>query len=591
MVDQRAGAASLNANGALLTGLDEIIAFASRWTDEAVASEARALREKLASERFHVVVMGEFKRGKSSLINALIGQPLLPVAAVPLTSVVTLVRHGAETRAYVEFEGGHRRETAMGSIVEFISEERNPKNQKRVERVVVETAAPFLADGTILVDTPGAGSVYRHNTEVAQKYMPEADAVILVLAADPPISQTEVEFLHSVRRWARKLFVIQNKIDYLEPSDLAASLAFTRKVLAEALGDREVALIPVSAKTALAAKAANDSDKLRAAGFADLEDRLRDFLAKEKGRVLIESVAARAVHLLNRSALDIDVRLRRARVSVEEWRSMSADLRARLDAAKRRQFELTTIYTAELKTHEKRVEESLYGRVQELAEKERRSLEAYYRSVRSEPGAVMRDRLNDAFTASIESAFAGLLEREEPLWKIEFESITARYLEATLVLVNDTLAAASKVLGLKQTSVEKPRISVPPPAVWFVLEKISVWSGGFGSVPTLRLFKPVFWKSIKRKVGEVMDLNAGRLRYDYSVRLECAGREATRMVETFFESCIGALQSAASASAVREGEVAASSEADVTRLKERVRELDGLRQKVLRHLKQGEQSQ
>lgn len=568
----------------LLDALPRLETFLRSCEDDALADEARNLVLKLRENRFEVVVMGEFKRGKSSLINALIGQPLLPVAAAPLTSVVTVVRHGAESKASVEFEGGHRRETAMGSIVEFISEERNPKNEKRVERVVVETAAPFLADGTILIDTPGAGSVYRHNTEVAQKYMPKADAVILVLAADPPISQTEVEFLHSVRRWARKLFVVQNKIDYLEPSDLAASLAFTRKVLAEAFGGQEAALIPVSAKTALAAKTANDPDKLRASGFADLEERLRGFLAEEKGRVLIESVAARAIHVVDRATLATEVRLRKARVSAEEWRSMSADLRVRLDAAKRRQFELTTIYAAELKAHEKRVEDRLYGRVQELAAQGRRSLEDYYRSVRSEPGAVMREKLNDAFAASVESAFAGLLEREEPLWKAEFESITARYLEATLAHVNDTLAAAGKVLGLKPTLVEKPRVTVSAPTMWFVLEKVSIWSGGFGSVPTLRLFKSIFWKAIERKVGEAMDLNAGRLRYDYSVRLERAGREATSMIETFVESCLDVLQRAASASADREAEADASAKAETTRLEERARALDILRKAVISYL-------
>ena len=267
----------------LLNALQGLSALMHEAGDVQGADQALELARKLSEDRFQVVVMGEFKRGKSSLINALLGQPLLPVAAVPLTSVVTVVRQGAATRAFVEFQGGHRRETAVGSIVEFVSEERNPKNEKRVERVVVETSADFLADGTILVDTPGAGSVYRHNTEVAQKYMPEADAVILVLSVDPPISQTEVEFLHSVRRWVKKLFIVQNKIDYLEPADLKASLAFTGKVLAEALGQSEATLIPISAKQALQARQNGDPALLSASGLEQLENRLRSFLAAEKG--------------------------------------------------------------------------------------------------------------------------------------------------------------------------------------------------------------------------------------------------------------------------------------------------------------------
>lgn len=520
--------------------------------ESGLADEAEALSRKQRENRFHVVVMGEFKRGKSTLINALIGQPLLPVAAVPLTSVVTVVRHGPDTKAFVEFQGGHRRETAVGSIAEFVSEERNPKNEKRVERVVVETPAPFLEGGTLLVDTPGAGSVYRHNTEVAQKYMPEADAVILVLSADPPISQAEVEFLHSVRRWARKLFVIQNKTDYLDPADLDSSLSFTRKVLEEALGSAQAPLIPVSAKLALQGRTAGDSAKLAASGLAALEAQLHGFLSADKSRVLTEAVSARTAALIDRAVFELDLRLRAGRADADEWRALSARLRERLEEAKRREFELTTLYSAEIKSHEAEVEERIYAGVKRLGAKAKAELEAFYKTIRSERASAVREKLNEALMLRLEAAFSGLLEREEPAWGAAFDTVTDLYLDSTVRLVNEILGETARVLSIEARAVGKPKLAIAPPAVWFVVEKVSVWSGGIGSVPTLRVFKPFFWKAVQRKIGEALDLNAGRLRYDYSMRLERAGAEAGSTIHRFFEDCLGGIQRAVAASAAQE---------------------------------------
>ena len=556
----------------LLNALQGLSTLVREAGDVQGADQALELARKLSEDRFQVVVMGEFKRGKSSLINALLGQALLPVAAVPLTSVVTVVRQGAATRAFVEFQGGHRRETAVGSIVEFVSEERNPKNEKRVERVVVETSADFLADGTILVDTPGAGSVYRHNTEVAQKYMPEADAVILVLSVDPPISQTEVEFLHSVRRWVKKLFIVQNKIDYLEPSDLKASLAFTGKVLAEALGQSEATLIPISAKQALQARQNGDPALLSASGLEQLENRLRSFLAAEKGEVLSQAVASRAAAIIDHAVFDINVRLRAEQTTVDEWRMLSITLNERLENAKRRQFELTTLYTAELKAHQQRVEEQLYETVKTAGSAAQEELELYYRSIKAEEAATVREKLNDALMSKVEGIFSGLLERQEPEWNARFEAMTDRYLDGTVTLVNDTLALAAEALKVEAKAVTKPRISVAPPAVWFVVERVSVWTGGFGSLPTLRMFKPFFWKAVRRKIGEALDVNAGRVRYDYSVRLDRAGQQAAGLIEEFFGSSLDAITRALAATADRgESVYRQSAESDAALLERKSR--------------------
>jgi GTP-binding protein EngB required for normal cell division len=216
------------------------------------------LADKLAAEQFNLVVLGQFKRGKSTLINALLGADLLPTAVVPLTSIVTIIQHGPAQRAVVSFLDGRKVEVAVADIVTFIIEPEKPKNIKGVAQVEVSFPSGFLMDGVRLVDTPGVGSVFTSNTGTTCDYLPEADAAIFLLAADQPISQAELEFLQMVRRYAAKFFFVLNKIDYLGERELKESMAFSARVIGESL-ESQVAIHPASARVALLSRLESDA--------------------------------------------------------------------------------------------------------------------------------------------------------------------------------------------------------------------------------------------------------------------------------------------------------------------------------------------
>jgi len=262
------------------------------------------LRQKLAANQFNLVVMGQFKRGKSTLINALLGSELLPTAVVPLTSVVTIVRFGELPRSLVYFHDGRRQEIALQAIADYTTERNNPNNQKQVERVEIEYPADFLRDGVRLIDTPGVGSVFGHNTDAAYEFLPQADAVLFLVTADPPISETELQFLADVREHAGKIFFVKNKIDHLSPEDLTESLAFTRAVLAKDLQVEPAAvkIFPLSAKWALAGRLHNDAEQLAKSRLREIERTLGDFLMHEKGALLLQNTARRAHRLLKEAA-------------------------------------------------------------------------------------------------------------------------------------------------------------------------------------------------------------------------------------------------------------------------------------------------
>ncbi len=193
------------------------------------------LELRLKSDIFHLLVVGQFKRGKTCLLNALLGVDLLPVAVIPLTSIVTILKFGDELTVQVNFLDGRVESVGPGRLVEFVTEGGNPRNEKGVREVLITYPSPYLKDGVRLIDTPGVGSVYRHNTDVAYQYLPKADAALFLLSVEQPASQAELDFLKDVRRFSGKIFFLLNKIDYLSEPEILESLNFSAGVLRDAL--------------------------------------------------------------------------------------------------------------------------------------------------------------------------------------------------------------------------------------------------------------------------------------------------------------------------------------------------------------------
>ena len=113
------------------------------------------LKEKIANNVFNLVVLGQFKRGKTSLINALLGAEILPTAVVPLTSIATILKYGETFTIKVYFNDGRVTETEPGSLIQYVTEKGNPRNEKDVQEVVITYPSPYLKDGVRLVVQTG----------------------------------------------------------------------------------------------------------------------------------------------------------------------------------------------------------------------------------------------------------------------------------------------------------------------------------------------------------------------------------------------------------------------------------------------------
>ncbi|HEX9258199.1 MAG TPA: dynamin family protein [Acidimicrobiales bacterium] len=163
-----------------------------------------------------VCVVGEFKQGKSSLVNALLGQGACPVDDDLATSALTLLRYGDEVRVVVRRKEGEQlvvEEIAPDALRSWVTEAGNPGNERGVERVDVTLPHPLLAHGLVFVDTPGMGSMGAGHAANTLAFLPFADGLVFVTDTSAELSAPEVDFLKRARDLCPTVVVALTKTD------------------------------------------------------------------------------------------------------------------------------------------------------------------------------------------------------------------------------------------------------------------------------------------------------------------------------------------------------------------------------------------
>jgi hypothetical protein len=212
--------------------LDAIAEVAQRFAlgslDEKIGV-CRRLRAK--PDTVAIAVLGSFKAGKSSLINTLAGAPVLPVAAVPATAILTRVSAGPAIAARVTTATDGCRSVPVDTLANWVTEEHNPHNRKGVAAVEVE--APGLArfPGLVFIDTPGLGSVFGHNTDASLALLPRVEAAILATPCTAPLSGDDAVLLRHVADLTPRFAVLLTKADQCTPEQRAEVGRFVERQL------------------------------------------------------------------------------------------------------------------------------------------------------------------------------------------------------------------------------------------------------------------------------------------------------------------------------------------------------------------------
>jgi GTP-binding protein EngB required for normal cell division len=259
----------------------------------------RDLQARLAEDRFNLVVVGRFSRGKTSLMNAVLGSDRLPTGIVPLTSVITTVTYGSKEQVVLEYQDrGLRSQIPLKSLPEYITQAGNPGNSKKIKVAEVQLPAEILRRGFFFVDTPGLGSPIPENTRTTESFLPEADAFLLVTGYESPLSEDELRFLRGASTSARRIFFVLNKQDTVGVEERGEALEYVQQQL-HALFDHDIpAIFSVSARDGLRAKQDQDQKLLDLSGLPKLEEELVEFLLSEKSGEFLLQMYIRVADLL-----------------------------------------------------------------------------------------------------------------------------------------------------------------------------------------------------------------------------------------------------------------------------------------------------
>jgi hypothetical protein len=322
------------------TRLLRLAALADESGAEPVAEEARELAARVSEGRFYVACVGQFKRGKSTLINALIGAPVLPTGYIPVTAVPTVVRFGERLHARIRTRDGSWSEISLSDLNQYVTEELNPENKKGIQGAEVFVPSPLLSSGMCFVDTPGLGSVFTGNSAATQAFVPHIDAALVVVGADPPLAGEELTLVEAVGKQVYDLILVLNKSDRTTDAERAAAASFTRLLLQKRL-QREIGpLLEISAQE----RAENRGP---ARDWNRLVEALQE-LVNGSGRQLVRSACDRGVQRLSEQLLVILSEEREAlQRPIEESEARIAVVKQTIADAGRSMRELGYLFMAE----------------------------------------------------------------------------------------------------------------------------------------------------------------------------------------------------------------------------------------------------
>lgn len=271
----------------------------------------RDLLTRLAEDRFTVVVAGRFNRGKSSLMNAILGMDRLPTGVVPLTSVITSVRYGTSERALLDYYGsGLRGEAKLADLPSLVTEKGNPGNIKRIRAAEIQLPAEILRRGFYFVDTPGLGSAIFENSQTTEQFIPEIDVLILVTSYESPLTEDEIRFLRQASQSVRAVFVVVNKQDTANPETRQEVLDYVASTVGNVLHGKTTKPFSVSARDGLAAKQSNNAQALADSGIRSFEEELIRFLTAERSQLFFSAMFERVFSTMESLPADQAERLR-----------------------------------------------------------------------------------------------------------------------------------------------------------------------------------------------------------------------------------------------------------------------------------------
>lgn len=299
------------------------------------SSKLSELINQTKNNRFQIVVVGEFSRGKSTFINALLGRVLLPSSARPTTTVLNKITYHDTPKISLHFHKENKQQVITEDEFKKLIAPPEPivgdkESEKEFEKQVeyIKTVAfaeigypiPFCRDGVEIIDTPGTNDLDEAREEVTNRIIPQSDAAIFILSAVKILSASEMSFLKDriLANDIKKIFIVINFKDLLKSDeDRQKVMQYAKEKLQDVLGTPKIHLL--AAKQALNARRKANGEELIArrrpipvwpiedTGFLELEEDLADFLQYDRGAVKLLRPIQRAEKIVKEQLANLQV--------------------------------------------------------------------------------------------------------------------------------------------------------------------------------------------------------------------------------------------------------------------------------------------
>lgn len=344
--------------------LAQILRDASKVTHELNMSKEKELDElstKVQNDTFKIMVTGTFKNGKSTFINALLGEELLPAYALPCTAVINEVKYGTEKKAILYFRNPlpdplpeKLAEKAVchmekykgrpipplkipyDEIEDYVvipmgADEKQMKLQSPYEKVELFYPLSLLENGVEIIDSPGLNED-ETRTRVTMDYLAKVDAILYVLNANAICAGDEMKFVEKDLKGNNfdSVFFIVNRFDQINRREQPQIRQYAELKLKEIYPQPE--MYCVSALNALDGRLDHDDELVEKSGMNPLEKRLTEFLTKEKGKAKLASPAKRIRQILSGEALEVVIPKERMQLerSLDEIKHKYAEIQPKL---------------------------------------------------------------------------------------------------------------------------------------------------------------------------------------------------------------------------------------------------------------------
>ncbi|MFB2917873.1 dynamin family protein [Aerosakkonema funiforme] len=319
--------------------------------------------KRIKSNSFSVAVVGEFKRGKSTFINALLGEEILPSDILPCSATLNRVKYGISPLVTVIFKDGRQENIPIDKLKDYVAK-LTPESEKTAETVqeaVVEYPVPYCRNNIEIIDTPGLND-YANMTEVTLSVLPQVDAAILVIMAQSPFGEFERDFLENkllTHDLGRVIFVVTGIDRFNRPEDAdrvidAITTRISQHVIQRAKAqfgegstkfDEYVKKIGkpkifgLSPYQYLEGNRLKNSALIAESRFEDFTVALEKFLTEERGTILLQVPVNRAIASSMEIISTISILLNALQMKQEEFQQAYETSVTEIEALRQRKKE------------------------------------------------------------------------------------------------------------------------------------------------------------------------------------------------------------------------------------------------------------